>query len=523
LTLLGAVLAIVMIAAVGWPGHMAAFASRLCLGSRHYPTRTRIEQIVVNDAAVLWKPEQGAKPVDSKAAQGRPLTFLVQCSRRLPASGAVYLTAADGPHARTRLELKPLSLAERLARLQTAIGKLNDAIQNHPGDISESWQDEIVTLIRFDAAEAVGPLMAAKQQSDLSAVVAMVTSASANWPSSRSSKALLSGGLARLNDDVSYKIAAGDAWSDPATVRMIPLPVVELEITADPPKYAADSAPKPDSSGRQIAVLEGSSVKLKATCTNCKPLASAWLMLQKHGATERIELAPRDVERVVWLAPAANSPFERIREELQYEIQVVDADGLSLQTPIRGAIRIRPDQPPTALAEVVHKVVLPTAEPVIAYRASDDHGISRLALLVDVERSGTKTAAESIASDTQTADSVEPAPAVAAPTESHRYDILASSQPIAGPRLPFAGSYPLALSPLKLAKGDRIKLTLEVTDYRGENDDGRLAGLAQRCEPLVLEISDESGVLAAISQPDQRSADQLSEIIKRQLGIGEEP
>ena len=56
---------------------------------------------------------------------------------------------------------------------------------------------------------------------------------------------------------------------------------------------------------------------------------------------------------------------------------MIDADGLSLETPIRGTIRIRPDRPPTGSAEVVHKVVLPTAEPVIEYRASDDYGLSR--------------------------------------------------------------------------------------------------------------------------------------------------
>jgi hypothetical protein len=39
----------------------------------------------------------------------------------------------------------------------------------------------------------------------------------------------------------------------------------------------------------------------------------------------------------------------------------------------------------------------------------------------------------------------------------------------------------------------------------------------------VLEISDESGVLAAISEADPRSEEKLTDIIKRQLGIGETP
>ena len=85
----------------------------------------------------------------------------------------------------------------------------------------------------------------------------------------------------------------------------------------------------------------------------------------------------------------------------------------------------------------------------------------------------------------------------------------------------------MPLAGLKLAKGDRVKLTLEATDYRGENEQGEPAGrmpvgTVQASEPLVLEISDESGVLAAITEADPRSEEQLNEIIKRQLGIGDD-
>jgi hypothetical protein len=47
--------------------------------------------------------------------------------------------------------------------------------------------------------------------------------------------------------------------------------------------------------------------------------------------------------------------------------------------------------------------------------------------------------------------------------------------------------------------------------------------VAYQGDPLVLEISDESGVLAAISEADPRSEERLTDIIKRQLGIGESP
>ena len=67
-------------------------------------------------------------------------------------------------------------------------------------------------------------------------------------------------------------------------------------------------------------------------------------------------------------------------------------------------------------------------------------------------------------------------------------------------------------------KGDRLKLTLEAVDYRGD-----APGESYLSDPLVLEISDEAGVLAAISEADQRSEQRLTDIIKEQLGIGESP
>jgi hypothetical protein len=520
--LLGASLAAALIVVALYPAHVNVFAGRLLLGSTHYPTRTRIEQIVVNHAAVLTTDVPGSGPVETKAPQSRPLTFLVQCAGQLPSGGIVNLTAASGSHERTRLTLKALTLDQRKQSLADAIGKLNDAIQNTAGEILPAWRGEILTLVRFDAPDAVEPLLAAKQPPDLATAASAVARVLDRWPASSRQTAILAGELSRLNEDLSYKIAAGDAWSDAALVRMIPLPQIELELAPLAPNYAAHAAPKPDASGRQLAVLEGSSVNVTLKCTNRKPLTSAWLTLEHAGTKQRIELVQHDADRLSWSVKAGASPLAQIHEELRYEAQVIDADDLSLETPIRGTIRIRPDQPPTGVAEVVHKVVLPTAAPVVAYRASDDYGISGLAVVVDIQRGASSPTAQSAPDESSAADHPAAVPAAAVATESHRFVVPAIEQPIVGERLPLAGSHAIALPPLKLAKGDRIKLTLEVTDYRGENGAGQPIGKSQLCDPVVLEISDESGVLAAISQPDQRSAEQLSEIIKRQLGIGEE-
>jgi hypothetical protein len=456
---LAACLAIVLVAALVWPGHVRVFFNRLLLGSMHYPTATRIEQIAINERPVLRLADGEAlpgqlamRPAALKAAQGRPLTFHVQAAGDMPAKGTVYVQSTGASRARTSFDLRAATT------------------------------ERGVTIFR--------------------------------------------GELPLLLDHVTYKVVLGDAWTDPAEIEMVPLPIVDLRATPRPPKYARAIDQPGDASRRQLAVLEGSTVDLAIECTNRKRLKSAWLTLQAKDGAKRFDLVAQDKEGFVWGLNGERSPLENIREELRYEVQVVDSDGLSLEAPIRGTIRIRPDRPPSGLAEVIHKVVLPTAAPVVEYRATDDYGIGRLALVLEIERDRSRgDASESVGGSTIAGDGSETSftPAAAIPTESHRIEILDDSRPATGEQLPLVGRQRLELSPLGLAKGDRVKLTLDVTDYRGYTEQGEFVGTAWQSDPLVLEVSDESGVLAAISEADQRSEERLTDIIKRQLGIGEAP
>jgi hypothetical protein len=101
-----------------------------------------------------------------------------------------------------------------------------------------------------------------------------------------------------------------------------------------------------------------------------------------------------------------------------------------------------------------------------------------------------------------------------------RYSLALPGAPLLASRLPLVGSHTVALTPLGLQKGDRVRFALEATDYRGQNDSGNITSATAFSEPILLEISDESGVLAAIAEADQRSEQRLNEIIKRQLGTG---
>jgi hypothetical protein len=71
------------------------------------------------------------------------------------------------------------------------------------------------------------------------------------------------------------------------------------------------------------------------------------------------------------------------------------------------------------------------------------------------------------------------------------------------------------LAGLGLKKGDQVRVTLKATDYRGSAD-----GQTASSEPIVIDITDEAGILAALSEADDRSAKQIETIIERQLGVG---
>jgi hypothetical protein len=527
-TILGVTAAVMLLAAAIFPGYALAFANRLFLGGMHYPTKTQIAHVLVNHREVLSAGEHGCRPEDAKCAQGRPISFLIQVQQTkgtLPEKGRALITSIGPSRAKTEVELKALTHDQRLARLKQGEEKLRQAAMNPETDISQPWRDEVLSLVAFDAPHSIEGIMGAKDASALTAAAGIVGDAIKNWQNapanSDTSTAIYEGALERLADGVKYKLFLGDAWTDPARIAMIPLPIVERKLTPLPPSYARTAKDTQPTSAPQISVLEGSQVNVAVECKNEKSLSAVWLVTKVDGKAKRFELAKQDNAGRLWQLTTASgekNPFARITEELKYEIQATDTDGLSLEAPLRGVIRIRPDRSPSGAAEVVHKVVLPAAEPVVHYRATDDYGIAQLKLQVEVERQQNEKAVPGTAGIDQS--STQPAPLVAA--ERAEVPILAKGTTLTSAKLPTVGQYKLQLGKLpfspKLAKGDRIKIVLEVVDYRGEQP-----GVSYYSDPLVLEISDESGVLAAISEADERSEQRLTDIIKRQLGIGESP
>jgi len=306
---------------------------------------------------------------------------------------------------------------------------------------------------------------------------------------------LFTGELPQLVDTLEYQVYLGDAWTDPSTVEVIPLPVVETQLTATPPEYARSAQPasaaKSQGGYRQLSVLEGSRVDLRIRCAN-KGLQSAVLSIDK----KHFPLQAVDQDRREWALPEKDSALARVEKPLRYEVEAIDEDGLQLPHPLDGYIHTQTDRPPVVAAAVDVQFFLPTTGlPHIHYSASDDYGLSRLRLIVQIVRDGSTTPD--------------------APREPIPLPGPLPDQPVLRPNLPLAGIYRLPLDQFKLTKGDQVQVTVEATDYRGDQP-----GKTTHSEPLLLHITDESGIMAALGDADLRAAQQMDALIQRQTETG---
>jgi hypothetical protein len=305
-------------------------------------------------------------------------------------------------------------------------------------------------------------------------------------PQASGDNGVYNGELSRLIEEISYQVFLGDAWTEPAPIQVIAPPVVSLELDHTPPPYAARAAASAAAaSSRQLSVVEGSQVVLTVHCGN-KSLARVEMV----SGEVRSLLEPIDSDKHTWKLTPAGTPLERVTAPVPFEVEAVDEDGLSPEQALRGHIRIEADRPPRVAAAAVTERVLPAAQPGIAWGAADDYGLAEIRVLVQTTRQNGE---------------IEQAASVVR-------KVAAGDQPQTALR----GRYVLDLAPHSLSKGDQARVTLEAVDFRGDRP-----GTTAQSEPIVFQVTDESGILAGLIEADEKSARQLDQIIQRQLGIGE--
>jgi hypothetical protein len=297
--------------------------------------------------------------------------------------------------------------------------------------------------------------------------------------------------LDRLGEPLSYQIELGDAWTDPAGIDLIELPVVECTLRPVPPDYVAPAKKsQADLTGvHNIEALEGSRIEIEVACRN-KALAKVAVLIDE----KTYPLAPVDAERRLWRLDPKGTPFEAISKETRYKLEMLDADGQAPEHLVEGVVRIQLDRPPRIAAIIRTRHVVPQASPVVECRATDDYGLATLVVRPTILREST---------DGPKRQPCEPV------------TLLAGEKPVVGGHLPLEAKYPLPLSRFKLAKGDQLELVLEVVDYRGH-----LTGKPAASEPIVLNVTDAEGVATAVTELDPKLEAEFDSLIQRQLDIG---
>lgn len=289
-----------------------------------------------------------------------------------------------------------------------------------------------------------------------------------------------------LTENVRLWVTMGDAQSDPVDLRVIALPILDVQWTVTPPAYAAKADAEPIPAGaRQFAVLQGARLSAQVRCLN-KALSKAELIVGE----QRVALTSKKDgnDQAVWELPAGH-PLESVKEPTAFALSVVDEDGLSPTPPWTGQIRLTSDRLPRVAAAVQSKKILPTGKPKIVIGAVDDYGVQQLRAQVTITR---------------------------AMGESRTDDLVVWKRPESeAPPLNVKHEAALVLSPYQLAKGDEVRIVIFADDYRGE-----WPAQSGQSEPIVLEVTDRNGILAGLLETDQQSAKQLDAIIERELGIG---
>jgi hypothetical protein len=252
----------------------------------------------------------------------------------------------------------------------------------------------------------------------------------------------------------------------------------------------------------RLTVLEGSRVDLVLRSENRKQLRSVRAELRTIEGVTWHDLECLDESRCEWRLSGTQAPaLDRVAHEVEFNVHIVDADGLHPLRLAGGLVRVQADMPPDCIAASVHRVVVASATPTVAYRVNDDFGIAQVRIQVQVERA-----------DEQPEGTPDQSPT----PEIHWVTPSDVSFPLREDQLPLRGKCSISLTPWKLEKGDQLRLTVQTSDYRGSQ-----AGDSASSEPLYLRVSDEAEVLAAILDADRQTEKDLDEMIDRQLGLGD--
>ena len=286
--------------------------------------------------------------------------------------------------------------------------------------------------------------------------------------------------LPRVIDEFEVSATVGDDVHPRTKINILQVPRVELAMNAEIPQYAVESFSVKSTGGRIQSVLAGSNVTPSLTAS--KPLQNATMLLGE----EEFELVKKEN---AWVMPVDDHPLIGVESTTKYQISVIDTDGISPDRPITGILQVRPDQNPRIAAATVINLVLSGAAPRIKFRAIDDFGIDAVTADITITRVGMDTSDDTITKMINESDA-----------HAKLVDDIV----------------PIDLAEFDLNIGDTVLVTLQVTDYRGQQE-----GITIPSDPIEFTVTSRANFLAAMRDIDSETDDKLDQIIKAQLGVGE--
>ena len=392
-------------------GFLSTFANRIIqLSDGHYPSRTIIASIRLNDQIVLDEAQNQYTARTYRAKQNQPVQIVVQCKGLPPEKALLFLTDDSGRRREIALTL---------------------------------------------GADDTG-----------------------NGSTYR-------GHIPQVESDLRYWLKMGDAWTEWSQIKVIPLPIVEIEFDVQIPEYAATVIENFQTRQRDIEFPAGSRLVPRLRCGNDKTLKSVALKLtplqssaSEHRGARSLALVPQANGKSWGLAPGLEL---RLIQSHRFEFIVEDQSGFSPERIPAGQLIVSGDGPPEVALAATSSQVTRLAEPILTWTVEDPFAIEHL------EWTAIKNGVP-IASRRFT-----PPPSAISYENNYRA----------------SGEIKIPLDEFQLAEGDRISVTLRATAERGD-----LPADSSTSEPVSLEVVSTAKMLEHVLHYDEEIERRLSEIIR---------
>jgi len=281
-------------------------------------------------------------------------------------------------------------------------------------------------------------------------------------------------------DSIDYRIVAGDAYTPTRRLKVIPEPRLSLQVRVTPPAYARGMSEELLSQGTRISALEGSSVDVRLFTD--QPMREAAITFNDTAL-------PMVEDDQGYRLPEPGAPLSPLTEGLTLHAALVDTYGVPLERTPSVVIAMRPDQKPRVKAAAVTRQVLPTASPTVSIEAGDDLGLGRIVLR-----------------------------RVIVPAQGQPVEFSSQLTDLRGGSREYTDAVKLPLADMALQPGDRVELTVEAFDFRGQR-----AGQSATSPAIVMEVIDRQALLENLLESDRDLDQKLKRVIEAELEIGDNP